>query len=329
MSRPRASPRERPQGFALDRLAAACCARLSAAYSQRGMIAAPTPVPVMAVDAEAEAVVTVWVRVPAELAHDYQPGQYWMCWNPYDSSGDMDQPHHHSEKPYSVGDIRLDQTGIDAATAADTGGSGTALLGFTIKDLGKQSGELTRIQVGDWLGLRGPFGTTFPPLRSGERLILVSGGIGSTPLHMAARGVRMKHGERVTIDAVMGFQNEAEAHFIERMEGLCDSLTVTTDDGSLGTQGFPTNVLPDLLDGCDVASTLLFTCGPEPMMRPVLQMARDAGIRGYAAMERYLPCSIAMCGLCMVGDRLTCTEGPVMEGEWLLDQPDFGHAHAH
>ena len=76
MSRPRASPRERPQGFDLDRLAAACCARLSAAYSQRGMIAAPTPVPVMAVDAEAEAVVTVWVRVPAELAHDYQPGQY-------------------------------------------------------------------------------------------------------------------------------------------------------------------------------------------------------------------------------------------------------------
>ena len=68
---------------------------------------------------------------------------------------------------------------------------------------------------------------------------------------------------------------------------------------------------------------------PEQMMKPILTMAKEAGVRGYAAMERYLPCSIAKCGLCMVGDRLTCTEGPVMEGNWLLDQPDFGDAHSH
>ena len=44
-------------------------------------------------------------------------------------------------------------------------------------------------------------------------------------------------------------------------------------------------------------------------------------------MERYLPCAIAVCGLCMVGDRLTCRQGPVMEGGWLLQQSDFGHHH--
>jgi len=324
LSLPRASPRHLERRLDIDALAISCADRLESYLDEEGKSLIPVPLPLLRVEHEAEGVVTLWVDVPRSMAISYTPGQYYMCWNPYDAEGGMKRRDYNSEKPYSVGDIKVD---IDRAK-----------MGFTVKDLGRQSGELTRMARGDWLALRGPFGTTFPTPTAGDRLLLISGGIGSTPMHMAAKDARNRLGEEVEIIAVMGFKNAGEAHYIERMEQVCDQLFITTDDGSLGTEGFPTAVLPELLatdptaissNSTESGTTRLYTCGPEPMMKVVLQMAADAGIESYAAMERYLPCSMAVCGLCMVGDRLTCVEGPVMDGEWLLEQDDFGAAHAH
>jgi dihydroorotate dehydrogenase electron transfer subunit len=322
------SPQARDDGFDLQKLADNCCERLAREFSESGKILAPIPLPVMEIDHEAESVVTVWLQVPAELATSYKAGQFFMCWNPYDAEGGMSKTNFNSEKPYSVGDIKIDRAGIDESIAADEGKVGNTLMGFTIKDLGRQSGELTRMSIGDWLAIRGPFGTTFPNPKSGSTLILVSGGIGSTPMHMMAREARNKLGNRLEIHTIMGFRNASEAHYVQRMEALSDSLTITTDDGTQGIQGYPTQPLEELLKTLDSENCTLLTCGPEPMMKPVLAMAVEAGIVCYAAMERYLPCAIAVCGLCMVGDRLTCRQGPVMEGDWLLQQSDFGQHHA-
>ena len=295
-------------------LSDACSLRLSNCYSERGMIASPIPLPILGIDTEAAGIATLWVQVPKSLASEYRPGQYFMCWNPYDSAGGMNRSHFSSEKPYSVGNMVL-------------GTDGRVFLGFTVKDLGIQSGELTKLSIGDWLAIRGPFGTSFPDSSDGDRMILVSGGIGSTPIHMAALSCRNALGDRVRIDAIMGFRNSEESHYVSRMEAVCDSVQITTDDGTLGSHGFPTIHLPNLIESPHRGRPKLFTCGPEPMMKAVLMMAIDAGIESYAAMERYLPCSVAVCGLCMVGDRLTCIDGPVMEGDWLLGQDDFGKPH--
>ncbi len=326
---PRGSIRERIDVIDLPKLASSCSDRMESEMERAGRLGSPIPAPISEIVTEGESVVTIWIEVPASLADSYKPGQYFMCWNPYDAEGGMGRPNYHSEKPYSVGDIRIDRSSVDESSSADSGAAGKVHLGFTVKDLGRQSGELTRLQAGDLLAIRGPFGTTFPRLATGSTLILVSGGIGSTPMHMAARDARIRHGDKIKIHAIMGFRNEAEAHYIERMEGLCDSLTITTDDGSLGVHGYPTAPLGDLLSSCDSNTTQLYTCGPEPMMKPVLAAAESVGVTSFAAMERYLPCSVAVCGLCMVGDRLTCREGPVMEGDWLLEQDDFGSHHAH
>ena len=313
----------------MSRLSDACSLRLALSFEPRKLISAPIPLPLVEVQFEAEGITTLWVQVPNSMATQYRPGQYFMCWNPYDSTGGMSRPHFHSEKPYSVGDIRVGHSHAHQLVEAETGRQGRDFLGFTIKDLGRQSGELTRLSVGDWLAIRGPFGTAFPQMNAGERLVLVSGGIGSTPMHMAAREARHRLGDDVRIEAIMGFRNAEESHYVSRMESICDSLRITTDDGSLGTQGFPTALLPELLGNYHDGRTVLLTCGPEPMMLPVLQMAVDSAIKCYAAMERYLPCSMAVCGLCMVGDRLICKDGPVMDGDWLLQQDDFGSSHGH
>ena len=325
----RASPINRDESIDLTALADSCSKRIEREFERAGKIGAPIPMPIMDVSSEADGVNTIWIQIPTSLETNYKPGQYFMCWNPYDAEGGMNRHNYNSEKPYSVGDIRIDRSEIDEVTAADIGNKGRTLFGFTIKDLGRQSGELTRLKRGDWFAIRGPFGTNFPTPLAGETLILVSGGIGSTPMHMAAKEARQKLGDKVTIHAIMGFQNEAEVHYSERMEKLCDSLTITTDDGSLGLKGYPTTPLVKLISGCDATKSKLYTCGPEPMMKPVLEMAVNSNIESYAAMERYLPCSVAACGLCMVGDRLTCIDGPVMDGGWLLQQDDFGNPHSH
>tara|TARA_B100001750_G_C15480562_1_gene585178 strand:- start:66 stop:1052 length:987 start_codon:yes stop_codon:yes gene_type:complete len=325
----RASPINRGENFDLFALADACCNRVDDELKRTGNIASPIPMPIYEIDCEANGVVTIWIQVPSLLSSIYKPGQYFMCWNPYDGEGGMSRLNYNSEKPYSVGDIKIDRSEIDEVTEADIGSIGRNLMGFTIKDLGRQSGELTRLKRGDWLAIRGPFGTHFPTPNFGDKLVLISGGIGSTPMHMAAKEARQKLGDGVEIHAIMGFQNEGDVHFDERMEKLCDSLTITTDDGSLGIKGYPTSPLTELLKKCDPSNTMLYTCGPELMMKNVLQMSIDSGIQCYAAMERYLPCSVAVCGLCMVGDRLTCREGPVMDGSWLLQQDDFVSHHSH
>jgi len=325
----RASPINRDDSFDLEALADSCSNRLEKELDEKGKVGSPIPLPIVDIVSESEGVKTIWIQVPSILVSNYKPGQYFMCWNPYDADGGMSRPNYNSEKPYSVGDILIDRSQIDEVIAADIGNKGRTLVGFTIKDLGKQSGELTRMKKGDWFAIRGPFGTNFPTPNAGSTLLLVSGGIGSTPMHMAAREARQKLGDKVIIHAIMGFQNENDVHYAARMEKLCDSLTITTDDGSLGIKGYPTAPLVELISNCDANNTKLFTCGPELMMKPVLEMAINSKIESYAAMERYLPCSVGACGLCMVGDRLTCKDGPVMEGDWLLQQDDFGIPNSH
>lgn len=306
-----------------------CAQRARQEFAAHGQLKSPIPLPIIEAVSECEGVTTLWLEIPKEIAESYRPGQYFMCWNPYDSTGKMDRRNYSSEKPYSVGDIREDLAEIDAKTIPDSGARGRHLVGLTIKALGRQSGELTKMKRGDLLALRGPFGTHFEIPNGDCKLILVSGGIGSTPMHMAAREARRKLGSKCEIHAIMGFRREDEIHYQERMEGLCDSLTITTDDGSEGVHGYPTTPLGGLLDSSGGKRTILLTCGPEIMMKSVLQMAVDAGIECYAATERYLPCSTAVCGMCMIGDRLTCRQGPVMEGEWLVEQDDFGAPGGH
>ena len=325
----RASPINRDESIDLAALADSCSKRVEREFERAGKIGSPIPMPIMDISSEADGVNTIWIQVPSTLASNYKPGQYFMCWNPYDAEGGMSRRNYNSEKPYSVGDIRIDRSEIDEVTVADIGDKGRTLLGFTIKDLGRQSGELTRLKRGDWLAIRGPFGTNFPTPCAGETLVLVSGGIGSTPMHMVAKEARQKVGDKMTIHAIMGFQSKSEVHYAERMEKICDSLAIPTDDGSLGLKGYPTAPLSEVISGCDTGNTKLFTCGPEPMMKPVLEIAVNSNIESYAAMERYLPCSVAVCGLCMVGNRMTCKDGPVMEGEWLLQQDDFGNSDSH
>jgi dihydroorotate dehydrogenase electron transfer subunit len=103
---------------------------------------------------------------------------------------------------------------------------------------------------------------------------------------------------------------------------MADSISVSTDDGSMGVRGRVTDLLPQVLDrsGADV----VYACGPMPMLRAVAELAAERGIPSQVAVEESMACGIGVCMTCVLpvvgADGLTrmvrsCVEGPVFAGD--------------
>lgn len=192
----------------------------------------------------------------------------------------------------------------------------------TVRQAGNVTHALSRLGVGETLGLRGPFGSSWPLDQAlGRNVVLVAGGIGLAPLrpaiyHLLARRERLKSltllvGAR-TPDLLL-FEGELETW---RRAGLVIGVTVdrATPDwrGDVGV----VTLLLDRLELTDPAETLLLTCGPEVMMRYTVQSALRRGIppgNVWLSTERNMQCAIGLCGHCQLGPVFICREGPVFD----------------
>jgi len=94
---------------------------------------------------------------------------------------------------------------------------------------------------------------------------------------------------------------------------------VATDDGSRGHHGFVTDLLDDALQ-CDV----VYTCGPEPMMKKVLDWSLQHDMAMQASLERYMKCGIGICDACAIDGHHVCRDGPVFSRGTLAAMEDFG-----
>lgn len=99
---------------------------------------------------------------------------------------------------------------------------------------------------------------------------------------------------------------------------------VSTDDGSEGQKGFVTELLHALLQKEKIGK--ICTCGPEIMMKKVVELSDDFKIPCEISLERYMKCGLGICGQCCVdplGIRM-CTEGPVIKKETAKKITEFG-----
>jgi len=165
----------------------------------------------------------------------------------------------------------------------------------------------------------GPLGRGFSLPRETARATLVGGGYGSAPLFALAEQL-LARGSRV--DFVLG------AGGVDRLFGVLDakrmagSVAVTTDDGSTGTRGRVTDVLPAALQRS--SADVVYACGPMGMLRSVSAVAADHGLPAQCAVEESMACGIGVCMTCVlpvIGDDgvtqmvRSCVEGPVFPGD--------------
>ena len=203
---------------------------------------------------------------------DFTPGQFVMVWLP--GVG---------EKPFSLAWKDL----------------------LVIKRVGPFTSRLFELQEGDRLWIRGPYGRGFE--RKWNRVVLVSGGIGIPPLYALARVWRNEF-EGITL--IYGARSKEELALLD-IEDYVDEVVITTDDGSAGKKGFPTDVLAERRGEFDG----VYACGPEPMLKAVLRIMDYENVQ--VSAERYMKCGIGVCGSCNLGKYLVCRDGPVFEGEKL------------
>ncbi len=188
--------------------------------------------------------------------------------------------------------------------------------GITVHAYGEATKALAAFRPGDRIGVRGPYGNTFK--LEGERVLAVSGGTGMASMIAAVEAFAQQGAELTT---AVGARTAEELLFVDRASASGE-VHVATDDGTRGYHGFVPALAEKLLEKHPFDQIL--TCGPERMMKIVVDMARQKGIRVQASLERYMKCGIGICDACAFDDRLVCVDGPVFGGERLAASKDFG-----
>ena len=192
---------------------------------------------------------------------------------------------------------------------------GTVEVVFAVH--GKGTAWLASQRPGDPLDVVGPLGKPFRLPVEPVTTTLVGGGYGSAPLLPLAAALRERGCQ---VDMVLGAASADRLFGVLEARRTARSVVVTTDDGSSGSRGRVSDVLPRLLAGSDVA----YACGPMGMLRAVADLAAAAGVPAQVAVEESMACGIGVCMTCVLpvvgDDGLTrmvrsCVEGPVFAGD--------------
>lgn len=252
----------------------------------------PRVVPILEVAGEASN--TRSLSFADRLAANALPGQFGMIWAP-----SVD------EVPMSL----LPQGKGDTVT-------------IVVKERGSGTRALLRKKRGDLIGVRGPYGRSFTYAGVSQAL-MIAGGTGAIPLlalvrRLAPAGVKCSF--------ILGAHTSRELLFRNEIEQFCKESggrsIITTDDGSTGIRALATEEAAKILRAA--AFDRVYTCGPEVMMRRVIDLTEDARIPAEAGLERIFKCGSGICGSCCIGPYLTCKDGPVFDSEILKELPEFG-----
>ncbi len=194
-----------------------------------------------------------------------------------------------------------------------------ALL-HTIRIAGNVTQAIDRLKVDGTLGVRGPYGSSWPvEAAEGKDIIFVGGGIGLAPLRPAIYHVIQNRKSYGKVTILIGARNSGELLFMDEYDAWRqhDIEVIPTVDRADESWDGRVGVVPMLFYSLrpDARRTIVFTCGPEIMMRFVVYeaLARripEASI--YVSLERNMKCGIGLCGHCQYGPTFLCKEGPVL-----------------
>jgi dihydroorotate dehydrogenase electron transfer subunit len=241
----------------------------------------PDTVKVSQVVKETPSIVTIYFKAP-KVASLVKPGQFLMVWIP-----------------------RVDEIPISVSSVDDD------IVGITVKKVGDATEVLQKIDPGEYIGIKGPYGNGFD--LSHKRLLIVGGGVGIAPLALVP-----KHHKRTS--AIVAAKDKEELFWLTRFK----DFNVCTDNGSMGKKAFAPDLLKQTLKHEKFDSILC--CGPEIMIKKCFEVAQKSRTHFQASLERWMKCGFGLCGSCSMdplGSRV-CKDGPVFDSRTLSQLTEFG-----
>ncbi len=183
------------------------------------------------------------------------------------------------------------------------------ILTIVYMAVGYSTKKLAALEEGDEIyDLVGPLGKP-THIENYGTVACVAGGYGAAPCYLIAKALK-EAGNKVYM--IMGARNKDLIFWEDKMKEACTELFVTTDDGSMGTKGFVTGVLEDIMSKEEL--NYVIAVGPMPMMRAVAELTRGKGIKTEASMNPIMVDGTGMCGACRVtvGNEIkfACVDGP-------------------
>ncbi len=252
----------------------------------------PVPMRITRVTREIESVFTFRLEV-GPGGFPFAPGQFNMMY-----------VHGVGEVPISISGDPRDPT----------------VLIHTIRAVGTVTRAMESLGVGDFVGVRGPYGNPWPvEAARGHDLVIVAGGLGLAPLRPViahALGQRDAFG-RVLV--LYGARSPEEMLFrddLGQWRGRFDARVEAIVDRASPAWRGPVGVVTKLIDDADfdAEDAVAMVCGPEIMMRFAARSLEGRGVapaRIYLSMERSMKCGIGLCGHCQWGPGFVCKDGPV------------------
>ena len=183
---------------------------------------------------------------------------------------------------------------------------------------GKGTVLLGRLQAEDQLSFLGPLGKPYP-IVPGPKIIL-AGGLGAAGLLFLAKvlSVGLKSEKPVVI---LGCKTREDLFFLRDFQDLGIPTYCATEDGSCGFNGLATSLLSRKVEEYPPKS-VLYACGPNPMLKVAGKIAKKHGWSAYFSLETMMACGTGLCRGCAVptknGYRLACVDGPVFPAEEII-----------
>lgn len=233
-------------------------------------------------------------------------------------------------RPFSIGGLRRDGRHVE--------------IDIVHRAIGRGTRWLAHLQNGDSVSILGPQGKPFVIESSRRTAYLVGGGVGLPPILWLAEAVKQAGLRAVAFCGArtaellplrrrpgVDIQGDAPSPAFEEFAVLDTPTVVCTDDGSLGARG----LIPDtfaryvLQHREENAGAIVYTCGPEVMMRAIAEICEKHDIPCQVCMERMMACGMGTCQSCVVPTRdpddpdgwryrLCCTDGPVFDSRQVI-----------
>jgi dihydroorotate dehydrogenase electron transfer subunit len=239
-------------------------------------------------------VIRLTVNAP-KIAAAAKPGQFVMA-RPGEGLDPL------LRRPFSIHSVHSDGT-----------------LSLLFKIIGKGTRLMAAMNPGTALSLIGPLGKGFNLHPQGP-FCMIGGGMGIAPLYFLAQTFRQSEYRENNQPVLLGSQTQAELLLLaEEFSELGYSVLTATDDGTLGHQGFVTELLDEILRKIKQ----VYVCGPIPMMRTVALKCRDAGVDCQVSLETHMACGLGACLGCTFpatgsGYKHVCKDGPVLSADEVI-----------
>ncbi|HOK97075.1 MAG TPA: FAD/NAD(P)-binding protein [Anaerohalosphaeraceae bacterium] len=204
-------------------------------------------------------------------------------------------------------------------------------LELVVRNVGGLTRSIHKLQTGDKLGIRGPYGSTYPVEQTkGKDLVFICGGIGLVPQRSFIRYALDHRQDYRQITVLIGTKcydmrlfREEIALWQERKDMVVMETVDEAHDCWDGNVGVVTTLIPKIES--DLPSSAVLVCGPPIMYKFVLMALAEAEVPEeniYVNLERRMKCGVGKCGHCQINDKYVCQDGPVFRWSDLALVPE-------